>query len=107
MSDHDEDWKERYDAKPLLVVVENYALEVIGALAPGKLSKTVTMVQGVFGGGEDWKATVRQVLHWDETIDDVILQNWWRYQQFIENSGQLGGASPIEFARMFGDKVVG
>jgi hypothetical protein len=49
----------RYAGRPLLIVLENYVLDCIGEMPPDKQALVRSVVQRVWGGGDDWKATVR------------------------------------------------
>jgi len=78
---------ERYDRKPLLVVLECYVLDCIGKLSPDKQHKMKLMVQKVWGGSDDWKATVRQQLELGESIDQSIQTMWSKNQAIASNQG--------------------
>jgi hypothetical protein len=90
---------ERYQGRPLLLLVEAYALAVIGE-QPAEAEK---LVRQVWGGGEDWRATVREQLAWEATIDQTIETNWSRY---LRETGDRGiPPSPTEFAMAFADAI--
>jgi hypothetical protein len=89
---------DRYAGKPLLILLENYVLDCIGELPAAKASGMVTVVQRVYGGGEDWKATLRSVLHLGDGIDDGVRRMWKRNKEIaVQNKVTL---APEEFARM-------
>lgn len=67
---------DRYDGRPLLMLLENYVLDCIGELSPEKQKNMISVVQSVFGGGEDWKQTLREVLHLDIAMDEQIKHKW-------------------------------
>lgn len=94
---------ERYQGKPILIVIENYALATIGQLAPEKLAGIAAIVQRVWGGGGDWMQTVREQLAWDESMDGTIRSNWQAYQHAAREQGVQGSA--VEFAMMFADAL--
>jgi hypothetical protein len=94
---------ERYQGSPLLLIIENYALSVIGELAPEKAKGMRGVVQRVWGGDDDWMATVRRELDWKESIDSTIKRNWSGYQEAAREQGVPGSA--VEFAMMFADAV--
>jgi hypothetical protein len=49
----------RYEGKPLLMLLESYILDCIGQLPAEKEAGLPPIVQRLYGGGEDWKATLR------------------------------------------------
>jgi len=93
---------ERYQGRPLLVILENYVLDTIGCLSADKQQGIRSVVQKAFGGGADWKATVRQRLHLAATIDSSFIGMWNRNQEIAEQAGQT--LHPIQFAKMVVDK---
>jgi hypothetical protein len=96
--------QDRYRGRPLLAVVESYALDVIGELAPEKQAAMREVTQRVWSGGDDWKATVRRVLAWDASMDREIELNWASFKR-AANAQQMP-ASPEAFARAFGDEIL-
>jgi hypothetical protein len=94
---------DRYEGKPILIIIENYVLVVIGELSPDKAAKVATIVRKVWKGGSDWMSTVRRELALDASFDDAILKNWEGYQKAARK--QKKDASPIEFAKLFADAV--
>jgi len=93
---------ERYAGRPLLIVLEHYVLAVIGALAPDKRIAMRSVVQRVFGGGDDWQTTVRQRLGMSEELDAEIRQLWTRNRKVAEERGVE--LHPVQFAKMFADE---
>jgi hypothetical protein len=52
---------ERYRGKPLLILLENYALAVIGEMPANQKAGVAAQVAESLGGeASDWKATVRR-----------------------------------------------
>jgi hypothetical protein len=94
---------ERYEGRPLLLVIEQYVLGTIDALPPEKIAGMVDIVRGTWGGGGDWRGTIRTALSWDTSIDEAILKNWEGYQRAAREQGMSG--SPNEFAMMFADAL--
>lgn len=92
----------RYAGRPLLIVLENYVLDCIGELPPEKQSLARSIVQRVWGGGDDWKATVRAQLRLESTIDQSIRGMWSRNTTLAQQHGQT--LHPIQFAMMIVDK---
>src|SRR4051812_44017767 len=77
---------DRYEGKPLLILLENYVLDCIGCLSNDKATKIVGVVQRVFGGSDDWKATLRSSLQLDESIDENLRQMWVRNQDLAKQT---------------------
>ncbi|HVH20642.1 MAG TPA: hypothetical protein VNF72_20290 [Myxococcota bacterium] len=93
---------ERYAGRPLLIVLENYVLDCIGELQPEKQELARSVVQRVWGGGNDWKATVRAQLHLEPSMDEALRGMWSRNQAIAEQRNQP--LHPIQFARMVVDE---
>jgi hypothetical protein len=95
---------DRYDGKPLLRLIEGYALAVIGEL-PAEAEETVRLVvQRVFeSDGTDWMSTLRGELGWSPAIDDTIRENWLRYREAARDAKVENDA--IEFSVLFADAV--
>ena len=93
---------ERYAGRPLLIVLENYVLDSIGELAPDKQALARSVVQRVWGGGEDWKATVRGQLQLESSMDEALRGMWSRNQELAkQHNHQL---HPTQFAKMVVDQ---
>jgi len=93
---------ERYKGRPLLVILENYILDCIGALEPDKQQQVRAIVQRTFGGDEDWKRTVRGVLHLEESFD-AELRRMWQQNQEIATANKTT-LHPVQFAKMVSDQ---
>ena len=93
---------DRYRDRPLLIVLESYVLECIGELAPAKQQAARALVQGVFGGGDDWRATMRQQLQLSAAFDEQIGSEWLRRRTRARESGQ--DLPPMRFARWIVDR---
>lgn len=94
----DEVLRSRYQGRPLLLILDNYIADCLGTLAPDKSASIRAIVKKVFGGGDDWKQTVRQKLKLHESVDDSIRKAWSKFQ--IANPG----VSPFAFAAAFSDR---
>ena len=92
----------RYDGRPMLIILDSYAFGVIDELPAEREDYLLMVVQRVFGGGNDWRATVRDVMGWTESIDDEIRANWSRFQQAAREQNK--SPDPVTFAWTFGDE---
>jgi hypothetical protein len=77
---------DRYNGKPLLILLENYVLDCIGYLPKEKVPAITSMIQRVYGGGDDWKATMRSTLHLEDSLDESIRQTWIRNQDLARQA---------------------
>jgi hypothetical protein len=93
---------DRYQGKPLLVLLENYVLDCIGCLPQEKVTTITSIVQRVYGGGEDWKATLRSTLHLEDSLDENLRLMWLRNQDIARQANQ--SLRPEDFARMVVDQ---
>jgi hypothetical protein len=92
---------DRYLGRPLLILFENYVLAAIGALDSDKDERIPPAVQRVFGGGPDWKATLRSELRLPDTLDASIRAMWVKNQAIARDNAIT--LSAVQFARMFVD----
>jgi hypothetical protein len=83
-------------------VLENYVLDCIGELPPDKLALVRSIVQRVWAGGEDWKATVRTQLQLDAGLDESLRGMWSRDGELARQHNQQLHA--IQFAKMVVDE---
>jgi hypothetical protein len=93
---------DRYKGKPLLILLENYVLDCIGCLPKDKLPTITTMIQRVYGGGDDWKATLRSTLQLDDSIDENLREMWTHNQDLARQANET--LLPEDFARMVVDQ---
>jgi len=93
---------ERYKGRPLLVILENYVLDCIGELPPDKQALARSTVQRVFGGGDDWRATMRERLQLAPAIDEGLCVMWIRNQELARQHRQ--DLHAIQFAKMIVDQ---
>jgi hypothetical protein len=93
---------ERYKGRPLLIILENYILDSIGALEPERQPQIGAIVQRTFGGGPDWRETVRGVLHLGEGLDEQLRLIWQQNQEIARASEVV--LHPIQFAKMIADQ---
>jgi hypothetical protein len=47
---------DRYNGRPLLILLENYVLSAIGSLPPDTELLAAAATQRVFGGSDDWRS---------------------------------------------------
>ncbi len=92
---------DRYTGKPLLILLENYVLSCIGCLPAEKVPGLAAIVRKVYGGGDDWKATLRSALHLEDGLDDDLRQMWLRNQDIARQANE--SLLPEDFARMVVD----
>ena len=93
---------ERYQGRPLLVVLENYVLDCIGKLPPGGSERLSTLMQQALGGGPDWKKTLRDMLHLDPSLDGELRELWTKNEALARQQGiEL---HPVQFAKMVVDE---
>ncbi|MFI8616459.1 hypothetical protein ACIGHN_13240 [Acidovorax sp. NPDC077693] len=90
---------ERYQGRPLLIILERYVLSCIDQ--NDDEATMVAIVQKVWGGGQDWKLTVREQLELPETIDEAI-RGVWAKNQLIATQKKVS-LHPVQFAKMFVD----
>ena len=92
---------ERYRGRPLLVVLENYILAAIGEQTRDDEGMRA-IVRPVFGGGDDWMATVRRTLDLNDSIDQSLQAMWARNQEIARKKGIA--LNPVQFAKMVADQ---
>ncbi len=63
---------------------------------------SLSVVQRVYGGGDDWKATLRSTLHLKDTLDEDLRQMWLRNQDIAKRANV--SLLPEDFARMVVDQ---
>lgn len=93
---------ERYGNKPMLAVIEGYALAAIGQLPAPQEAILAAKVHHAFGGDDDWRAVVRKTMSWPANIDERIQFDW---REFSQQAGLDGSVQDAQaFARSFGDR---
>lgn len=92
---------DRYDNRPLLVMVENYILDCIGELQPQEQDAIAKLVQHALEPQEDWRQTLRDYLHFDAGMDEELRELWKNNREIArEHDTEL---TAIHFARMVVD----
>ena len=92
---------DRYEDRPLLLVLENYILDAIGALEVEKNAGMTTLIRKIFGGDGDWRKTVREALEFDESLDDALREMWTNNQKIASEANVE--LHPVQFAKMCAD----
>jgi hypothetical protein len=93
---------ERYQGRPLLLVLENYVLDCIGELALEDQGRIAEVVRTTFGGTLDWKRTIRQQLRIPDSLDDSLRRMWARNQEIARDNAY--DLHPVQFAKMVVDQ---
>jgi len=96
---------DRYAGRPLLILLENYVLSCIGQLPADKEAGLLSVTQRVFGGGDDWKATMRSTLQLGGSLDESLRQMWTTNQERARQANVT--LTPEDFARMIVDQNFG
>ena len=92
---------DRYQGRPMLIILENYVLGCIGNLTAENEARMATVVQRVWPGEGDWKEKVRRALHLEETTDENLRELWSRNSAIARQNGQ--DLHPVQFAKMIAD----
>ncbi len=93
---------ERYRGRPLFLILENYVLAAIDALDSNANARLAQIVKRVYGGDDDWRKTVRDVLGLDESLDDS-LREMWRQNRVVAQQQRVE-LHPVQFAKMVVDQ---
>src|SRR5437763_1466862 len=73
--------------KPLLKLLEYYALASIGQLPAQREARLRHRVEQTYGGGPEWKRTLRGVLKLDPAGEEVLRRRWQAEQERTSQSG--------------------
>jgi hypothetical protein len=92
---------DRYRGRPLLILLENYVLAAISVIDPETHRTLTAAVQRVYGGGDDWWATLRSVLQLPDRFDGDIREMWDKNKDLAHIDGKL--ITPVQFAKLFVD----
>ena len=87
MSTSDDD--PRYEGRPLLRLLDSYVMAITGNLDSDTEARVAKVVKATFGGGPDWMATLREVVHLPDDMDQRIQKPW---------QSQSPGVDPRMFA---------
>ncbi len=91
----------RYEAEPILALVESYVLDVIGELSPEEFAEAADAAEELLRERRDWRADVRRELRWSPAVDGAIARGWRRFTR--ERRAASEDADPGEFARRYAD----
>jgi hypothetical protein len=87
--------EERYEGRPLLRLLDCYVLALTEHLDPEMERKVAKLVKTQFGGGSDWKASLRVGIKLPPDMDERIRELWRR---------QPPGVDPIAFTLVVSDE---
>jgi hypothetical protein len=85
---------DRYAGRPLVVLLENLVLRQTGNLEHEKDELAARVVRRTYGGGNNWVATLLEVLQESPSVLDDIDRQW------AESSRR---SDPLSFARDYVD----
>jgi hypothetical protein len=100
----DQSLKERYTRRPLLRLLDDYVLDVIGALPEETHPALLEIVRLAYPDtpGATWRAVLENELELEPDLKRAILSMWREYQQLMAGEGST--ADPSVFAVSFSDE---
>jgi hypothetical protein len=100
----DQSLKERYTGRPLLRLLDDYVLDVIGALPDETAPALLAVVHLAYPNtpGRTWREVLENELELEPNLKRRILSMWRDYQLLMAGQGQT--ADPSEFAVSFADE---
>jgi len=103
----DQSLKERYARRPLLRLLDDYVLDVIGALPEETHAVLLEVVRLAYPNtpGATWRGVLENELELEPDLKRKILSMWRDYQQFMAGEGTA--ANPSVFAVSFSDENFG
>ena len=104
LSDVPENDRDRYEGRPLLLILEYYVLDCIGELEDAKRALMREWIQSAFGeqAGDDWRAAVRGQLRLGDTLDQALAEMWFEKSKLAADANVPLAADV--FARMLVDQ---
>lgn len=94
---------DRYKGRPLLGLVECYALQAIDALPAAKWNTLCAMAPSLQKTwnttAATWPAVLEESLHLPQRAADDVRQMWTEYQQ------QVPSPDPLQFAMEYADRL--
>jgi hypothetical protein len=99
----DQSLKERYAGRPLLRLLDDYVLDVVGALPAETHPVLLKVVRLAYPNtpGNSWQQVLENELELAPDLKRKILAMWRDYEQFMAGQGEA--ADPSEFAVSFAD----
>ena len=95
---------DRYAGRPLLRLLDNYVLDIIGALPAGNSDVLLRVVRSAFPNtaGETWQEILENELHIGSSLRPKIHSLWVGYQEHTASQGEV--ARPEQFTGSFVDE---
>jgi hypothetical protein len=81
---HWSDNDSRYAGRPLLRLLDAYVMSVIGHLDLETEAQVARVTMDTFGGGQDWKKTLRETVGLPKDLDNRILSAWSRQPRIMD-----------------------
>lgn len=99
----DQSLRQRYTGRPLLRLLDDYVLDVIGALPDETPAVLLEVVRLAYPDtpGHTWREVLENELELEPSLKRRILSMWRDYQQLVAGQGET--ANPSEFAVSFAD----
>lgn len=91
--------RDRYEGRPLLILLENFVLACIGALSAETAARVADLTRRGFGAppDADWMEVLRTQLDLGPGICDSIRARWQSAVAQLQETGEA--ADPVAFAR--------
>jgi hypothetical protein len=96
----------RYDAKPLLRLLELYVLHALGELPQAEqesLNRLAPKLQALYGGNGQWHEALEAGVRMPANMAHVIRDMWAKNLE-IAQANNVPALSPQKFAEMFVDE---
>lgn len=93
---------DRYEGRPLLILLESYVLAAIGELPAEKSAGAGAIVRRMWGGDDDGMRTLRRQVDLNDSVDHTLRGLWVRNQEIARENGVT--LSPEQFSRMMCDQ---
>src|ERR1700681_845308 len=95
--------KERYASRPVLRLLDDHVLDIIGALPDETPHMRLEVVRLAYPStpGDTWREVLENELDLQSDLKRKILTMWLDYQQLMAGQGET--ADPSEFALSFSD----
>lgn len=98
-SELDQQLRQRYEGRPLLILLENFVLACIGALSAATTARIAGLTRRAFDApaDADWMELLRTQLDLGPGICDSIRERWQTAVAQLEQQGET--VDPVAFAR--------